>query len=423
MGHESLLRAPMTPLRRVGLVTVALQAWACSASAPSPNMEGTPALPADCPSLPASDLAGPGDRERLFAFLTANEWTSTLGRLRLHPDGRFWRDRSADDALSPTEQGQWSLTAYDADHGSVNMGELGLAPVSREPDGRLQFAFAYYMPGNALPQAPGSPPAGGASVARLLRSFVNRCWQKANPFDLNREPEFVAFAADGRYRATYRGQTCSESGTYRFDPQLLRPDLWILLDRSCTGASKLGVNWQPAVVPDGSSELLVLDGPPGVLPREHHARTFHGFRQAGPAIDPPRLLQRGFLLDVDVSFSGPPAVGQPTRVRLALSNATNVPLQLARLAITAERLNQTAAALQPDGPRESLFERALDRQLAVKQTTVEEASLTFTSAAPQVRLHFLIEASLPGSSDGQPDPPSFSLVTAVAPPGAAAPSP
>jgi hypothetical protein len=178
-------------------------------------------------------------------------------------------------------------------------------------------------------------------------------------------------------------------------------------------------------VPDGSSELLVLDGPPGVLPREHHARTFHGFRQAGPAIDPPRLLQRGFLLDVDVSFSGSPAVDHPTRVRLALSNATNVPLQLARLAITAERLSQTApaGALQPDGPRESLFARALDRQLAVKQTTVEEASLTFTSAAPQVRLHFLIEASLPGSSDGQPDPPSFSLVTAVAPPGAAAPSP
>lgn len=296
----------------------------------------------------------------------------------------------------------------------VFLGNLGVWPVARADDGRLLFDFVYFDAGPPLGYSPDEARRTAVDLAagRLpvqLRPILNVCWQKANSLNMDREAEFVSISPDGHFRATFRRGTCVQDGTFGFDADQRDAQLSLLGDRSCSLDSRdpVGLRLHPELLND----ILLLDGRAGQFPPEHHARVF---RRAGSDQVTSTFIGRGLMLEVTGSYKGNPVVGEPWFLSLSVTS-TMIPVRMISIAVDAQLLAVVDGRVQPAGPVQPLYQRALDVQLARGEAHMEAISATFPESGPLMSLSVRIDTMIVGGTGPVQDPPNYTFVIAVDP--------
>jgi hypothetical protein len=296
----------------------------------------------------------------------------------------------------------------------VFLDDLGVWPVARTDDDRLLFDFIYFGAESVTAYSADEArrTAAGLSAGRLpelLRLILNVCWQKANNLNVNREAQFISFAPDGHFRATFRDGTCVQDGTFGFDAHSRDFQVALLGDRSCSLDSRdpVGLRLHPVLLND----TLVLDGVLGRIPSEHHARVF---RRAGSDQATNTFIERGLMLEVAGSYQGNPTAGQPWSMIITIKS-TLLAVRVTSITVDAQLLSIVDGRLQPTGIVQPLYQHTLDVQLAPGSTHAEAISATFPEPGPLVQLGVRIDTMIVGGTGPVNDLPNYAFVIAVDP--------
>jgi hypothetical protein len=329
-------------------------------------------------NLTASTLACPASieaagitaqqRASVFESLTENAWADggcansgamlapTCTRLELRKDGSY-KLTATSDYTERDDAGSWNFALSNQMAGIVCL-DGAKASALRTDAPPNQPSAMYFEIGTGLtfgsfgfsaaePIARAGAPGSLSTIAlpAAYGELIAEGWRKTNPFDLAFTPDAITFERSGHLSASYRAGACQHGGHFSWDKGMLTP---ISDDNQCDLRGP-----RPASVASSNEEPVFLDDLLVFYSASYRRESNTATRQIF-IFDP-----YSNSLRVRGEFDGVLSVSSPTALTVSFENLEELPRQLVKLEVTAQKVVPAADGngYSADGAKTTLITR------------------------------------------------------------------